>query len=140
MRFNLQPLGPQEPPVSRRDEATREMRRLVGPIFGDAALHWFDQRSEEWRGMGGVHGFTTAPSSAARIDRDGLAGSKVYYEINARPDRRAARDALVAGAVGDGSLPGLFPLFTSITCRRDTGTQRSTFVHRGPLRLAICSR
>ena len=29
LRFSIQPLGPSASPVSRRDEATREMRRLI---------------------------------------------------------------------------------------------------------------
>jgi hypothetical protein len=33
-------------------------------------------------------------------------------------------------------MPGLFPVFTSITCARHHGKQRATFVHQGPLRLA----
>ena len=35
-------------PVSRRDEATREMRRLVGPLFGSSALRWLACR---WAGI-----------------------------------------------------------------------------------------
>src|SRR5262245_39529325 len=51
LRFTIEPLGPGSPPISRRDEATREMRRLVSPIFGRDALRWFDQCSEEFRGL-----------------------------------------------------------------------------------------
>ena len=47
LRFTVAPLTPDAPPVCRRDEATREMRRLVEPVFGSDALRWFDERSEE---------------------------------------------------------------------------------------------
>ena len=50
LRFNLQPLEPGAAPIDRRDEATREMRRLVSEFFGLEALRWFDERSEPWRG------------------------------------------------------------------------------------------
>lgn len=136
LRFTVEPLGPQEAPVARRDEATRETRRLVGPLFGDAALRWFDQRSEDWRGMGPGSRLHYGAFFGSSYDRDGLFSSKVYYEmspgqIDSLPGElsslvRLARDA----------MPGLFPLFTSITCRRESGSQRATFVHLGPLRLA----
>src|SRR5437764_494647 len=45
LRFTIVPMGPGTTPGSRRDEATREMRRLVEPCFGRDALRWFDQRS-----------------------------------------------------------------------------------------------
>src|SRR5215469_13694055 len=49
LRFTVEPLGPSAGPIDRRDEATREMRRLVRQFFGHDALHWFDEASEEWR-------------------------------------------------------------------------------------------
>ena len=41
LRLTLEPLGPSEAPLARRDEATHEMRRLVEPVFGNEALRWF---------------------------------------------------------------------------------------------------
>src|SRR4051812_39228667 len=38
LRFTIVPLSPAAPAGSRRDEATREARRLVGPCFGSDAL------------------------------------------------------------------------------------------------------
>jgi hypothetical protein len=136
LRFNIQPLGPQESPVSRRDEATREMRRLVGPVFGDAALRWFDERSEEWRGMGPGSQLHYGAFFGTSYDRDGMSCSKVYYETT--PGQTDALPSMLSSLVrlAMESMPSLFPLFTSITCRREQGSQRSTFVHRGPLRLA----
>src|SRR5260370_25879037 len=49
LRFTIVPLEQRSSPVSRRDEATREMRRLVGPLLGKEALRWYDQCSEEFR-------------------------------------------------------------------------------------------
>ena len=37
--------------------------------------------------------------------------------------------------IAQDALPGLVPVFTSIKCGRDAGSQRVTFLHRGPLRL-----
>src|SRR5947207_2236685 len=47
LRFTVEPLGPEASGMDRRDEATREMRRLVRHFFGHEALHWFDARSED---------------------------------------------------------------------------------------------
>jgi len=49
LRFTVEPLEPSAGAIDRRDEATREMRRLVRDFFGRDALHWFDGQSEEWR-------------------------------------------------------------------------------------------
>src|SRR5437763_5058556 len=52
LRFTVEPLGPEASGLDRRDEATREMRRLVRHFFANEALHWFDSRSDERRGAG----------------------------------------------------------------------------------------
>src|SRR5215831_8655396 len=44
LRFSLEPLGPNASTIERRDEATREMRNLVGNLLSRDALRWFDQR------------------------------------------------------------------------------------------------
>jgi len=135
VRFVMEPLAGASP-VARQQEATREMRRLVAPTFGSDALHWFDQRSEDWRGM------TAHPSAAygawfgAAFDPAGLAGSKVYYEL--RPGQldaipRTLRNLAVSATE---TVPGLTPLFTTIRCGRHAGSQRVTFLHRGWLRIA----
>src|SRR5215469_1121165 len=46
LRFTVEPLPPGASGMDRRDEATREMRRLVRDLFGREALGWFDRRSE----------------------------------------------------------------------------------------------
>ena len=136
LRFTIEPLGPESSPVARRDEATREMRRLVGSIFGREPLHWFDQHSEEWRGMS-AHGWLEYGAwFGSAYDEDGLYATKVYYElapgqIEALPPALAR---LVRGAMA--AMPNLMPVFTSIGCGREDGNQRVTFLHRGPLRLA----
>src|SRR5215469_8308490 len=48
LRFTIEPLPPQASGADRRDEATREMRRLVGPCLGRDMLRWFDERSEPY--------------------------------------------------------------------------------------------
>jgi hypothetical protein len=134
LRFTIEPLGPEASPVARRDEATREMRRLVAPIFGSDALRWFDQRSEEWRGRGNGQ-LDYGAFFGTSYDRDGLNAVKIYYEMN--PGQIAALpfglNNLVRVALE--TTPALLPLFTSITARADSGSQRTTFLHRGPLRL-----
>lgn len=136
LRFTIEPLGPDASPVARRDEATREMRRLVGPLFGRDALDWFDARSEEWRGFGGLCWMRYGAWFGSAFDEDGMYSAKIYYElapsqIEALSPRLARLTRLVMA-----EMPGLMPIFTSIGCRRDTGSQRVTFMHRGPLAVA----
>src|SRR6266700_4556661 len=84
LRFTILPLEPRCSPVARREEATREMRRLIGPLFGHDALHWFDQRSEEWRGVHEHSHLDYGAWFGSAYDHDGLHAAKVYYEM--RPD------------------------------------------------------
>lgn len=133
LRFTIEPLGPQASPSMKRDEATREMRRLVNPMFGRDALRWFDSRSEEWRGMGGLGWMNYGAWFGSAFDEDGLYAAKVYYEllpsqIDALSPRlaRVTREAMAL-------MPSLMPIFTSIGCKRQAGSQRITFMHRGPL-------
>lgn len=136
LRFTIEPLGPEASPVSRRDEATREMRRLVQPVFGRDALRWFDSRSEEWRGFGGLSWMNFGAWFGSAFDEDGLYAAKIYYEllptqIEALPPSllRLTRQVMA-------EMPTLMPIFTSIGCKRDSGSQRVTFLHRGPLAIA----
>jgi hypothetical protein len=136
LRFNLQPLGPDASGVDRRDEATREMRRLIGTFFGREALHWFDGRSEPWRGFGCGSGLNYGAFFGASCDRDGLHDSKVYYETGP-----GQIDGLPMGLFGLVStaltvMPQLRPLFTTIAAQREMGGQRLTFAHMPPLRIA----
>ena len=136
LRVNLQPLGPEASGVDRRDEATREMRRLVGTFFGRDALRWFDTRSESWRGFGGGANLNFGAFFGAGYDRNGLYNSKVYYEsgpgqIDALP---MSLFAVVSTALS--VMPGLRPLFTTISAQRDAGIQRLTCAHPAPVRIA----
>ncbi|MBO9645338.1 MAG: hypothetical protein J7603_19685 [Pseudacidovorax sp.] len=135
LRFTIEPLGPGASPVARRDEATREMRRLVSPFFGRDALHWFDERSEEWRGFGGLGWMNYGAWFGSAFDEDGLYAAKIYYEL-----APAQIDALAPGLarltrMAMTEMPSLSPIFTSIGCKKDAGSQRVTFMHRGPLPL-----
>jgi len=136
LRFTIAPLGPEVSPDSRRDEATREMRRLIAPVFGQDALRWFDQQSEEWRGMGSRSRLNYGAFFGTAYDKDGLHTSKVYYEMS--PNQVGALPGTLAylTRLAMGAMPTLIPLFTSIACRRQTGSQRLTFLHPGSLRLA----
>ena len=136
LRFTIEPLGPEASPVARRDEATREMRRLVCPVFGRDALRWFDSRSEEWRGFGGLGWMSYGAWFGSAFDEDGLYATKIYYELLpsqidalAAPLARLTRQAM-------NEMPSLMPIFTSIGCNREAGSQRVTFLHRGPLVVA----
>jgi len=136
LRFTIEPLGPEASPVSRRDEATREMRRLIQPVFGRDALRWFDSRSEEWRGFGGLSWMNFGAWFGSAFDEDGLYAAKIYYEllptqIDALPPSLSQLTRRVMA-----EMPTLMPIFTSIGCKRETGSQRVTFLHRGPLAIA----
>lgn len=136
LRFTVEPLGPEAGPMDRRDEATREMRRLVRNFFGHDALHWFDGASEDFRDSGSGSRLHYGAFFGTAYDQDGLATSKVFYET--RPDQMQSLPLplfrVVTAAVR--LMPNLVPLFTSIACRREHGSQRMTFLHRGVLRLA----
>jgi len=135
LRFNLQPLGPEASGVDRRDDATREMRRLVNAFMGREALRWFDESSEPWRGFGTGSNLTYGAFFGSSYDQDGLCGSKVYYEsdpgkVSSLPGGlfRVVSTALTV-------MPQLRPLFTTIAAMRDFCGQRLTFAHAQPLRL-----
>lgn len=136
LRFTVEPLAPGASNIDRRDEATREMRRLVRGMFGRDALHWFDGRSEAWRGFGSGADLTYGAFFGSSYDPDGLASSKVYYEM--APYQLDALPVPLLGVVNRavGMMPRLHPLFSTLSCQREHGGQRVTFLQRGPLRLA----
>lgn len=135
LRFTIEPLGPNASPIARRDEATREMRRLVAPIFGRDSLRWFDARSEAWRGFSGMGWMNYGAWFGSAFDEDGLYATKIYYEL--APQQIEALTPSLARITREAMeiMPGLAPIFTSIGCKRDTGSQRVTFMHRGALSL-----
>ncbi len=136
LRFTIMPLAPESSPVSRRNEATREMRRLVGPLFGNNALRWFDERSEEWRTTGSGSRLDYGAFFGTAYDSDGLFASKVYYEMG--PQQLNALPQVLRGLVRVvlHHLPSLVPVFTSISCAREHGGHRVTLYHRGLLRVS----
>jgi hypothetical protein len=136
LRFTVEPLGPEASGMDRRDEATREMRRLVRHFFGKEALHWFDVRSEDWRGSGSGAGLNYGAFFGTAYDPQGLHTSKVYYET--LPSQIEALPRSLFGLVSTAlrAMPTLVPVFTTIACRQDMGSERMTFLHRGALRLA----
>ena len=135
LRFTVEPLGPGASGRDRRDEATREMRRLVRHFFGKEALHWFDQNSEEWRGSGSGAGLNYGAFFGTAYDADGLYTSKVFYET--QPNQIDSLPASLFGLVSIAlrTMPSLVPVFTTIACQKEMGVQRITFLHRGVLRL-----
>ncbi|MEM6252895.1 MAG: hypothetical protein AAF821_08230 [Cyanobacteria bacterium P01_D01_bin.156] len=136
LRFVIEPLGPGVLPVSRRDESTREMRRLVNSQFGPEALHWFDQSSEEWRSLFGNPTLTYGAWFGNSYDRDGLHSSKVYYEIHPNQINSLPSALQQLARTAQSYLPDLVPIFTTISCQRNSGRQRLTFLHWKPVRLS----
>mgnify|MGYP000190315367 CR=1 FL=1 len=134
-RLDMEPFGPHASPMTRQQEVSREMRRLVHAHYGQPALKWFDQRSEPWRG--------TRLSGAARFgawfgaafDDGGMQEAKVYYEIEGGRLDDLPPNLQHAARVAIDSLPGLHPIYSSVSCGRGQGSQRIYFVHDGPLRL-----
>ena len=136
LRFTIEPLGPDASGVDRRDEATREMRRLIGEHFGREALRWFDMASEEWRGFGSGSNLGYGAFFGTSSDREGLAASKIYYELNG-----SQIHGLTPGLFGivrtvTTLMPSLRPLFTTLSASRAEGGQRLTFVQPNPIRVA----
>lgn len=136
LRFTLEPLGPTAPAIGRRDEATREMRRLVRGCFGGDALRWFDGRSEEWRALFSNPGLHFGAWFGNAYDGEGLHASKVYYELTPSQLHALPPDLAPLVRATLEAMPSLVPLFTTISCRRTGGSQRVTFLHREALRLA----
>lgn len=137
LRFTIEPLPPEASSIDRRDEATREMRRLIRDFVGREALYWFDQASEYHRGFTTNGALNYGAFFGSSYDRGGLHTSKVYYEL---PHGRGSIEGLppalhrvVLGAMS--SLAGLVPLFTTIAATRDLGEQRLTFAVTQPLKL-----
>ncbi|HWH42117.1 MAG TPA: hypothetical protein VNU21_19850 [Usitatibacter sp.] len=136
LRFTIEPLGPGASSIDRRDEATREMRRLIAEHFGREALRWFDKQSEAWRGFGSGGNLGYGAFFGTTSDPDGLAATKVYYETG-----REQLGALPAGLLGivqvvTSLMPGLRPLFTTLSAMRNEGGQRLTFVQPGAIRIS----
>jgi hypothetical protein len=139
VRFTIEPLPPDAASLDRRDESTREMRRLIRDFMNRDALHWFDQASEPYRGFArpGAN-LNYGAFFGSSYDRNGLYTSKVYYEL---PGGFGLIDNLPydLAAVVQAALqliPGLKPLFTTMAARRDVGGQRLTFACTQALRLA----
>jgi hypothetical protein len=135
LRFTIEPLGPGASGVDRRDEATREMRRLVAEHFGREALRWFDERSEAWRGLGSGANLGYGAFFGTTSDQDGLAATKVYYQTG-----RNQLDAMPQGLLGIvrtvmSLMPSLRPLFTTLSAMRQEGSQRLTFVQPNALKI-----
>ncbi len=135
LRFTLEPLPPDASGRDRRDEATREMRRLIQPVFGRDALRWFDAASEEWRGTGSGSNLNYGAFFGTSYDHDGLYASKVYYETSPRQIEALPHSLFGLVSTVLRTMPNMVPLFTTIACQRERGTQRVTFLHRGTLRL-----
>lgn len=136
LRFTIEPLGPHVSPATRRDEATREMRRLIRPHFGPDALRWFDARSEEWRGMQGLGWMSYGAWFGSAFDEDGLYATKIYYELLPGQIDALAPNLARMTRLAMEIMPSLMPVFTSIGCRREAASQRVTFLHRGKLALS----
>jgi hypothetical protein len=136
LRFTIEPIGAGTTAGSRQQEATNEMRRLVFPHFGRDALRWFDQRSEDWRGVTPRWQLQYGAWFGTAFDHDGLSAAKVYYELH--PSQIDALPPTLKSlvTVARETMPSLVPIFTSIHCTRYIGSQRVTFLQNGPLRLA----
>ncbi len=139
LRFTVEPTGPGAHPLQRRDDATREMRRLVDGVFGRDALCWFDRSSEQWRALFSHPRLYYGAWFGTGYDRNGLHSSKVYYELEPTDLSALPHELgqLVSTALN--TIPGLMPVFTTITAYRDQGKHRVTLLHPGPLRLADLS-
>ncbi len=135
LRFTIEPLPPQASGADRRDEATREMRRMVGAFLGRDTLRWFDERSEPYRGFGSDN-LDYGAFFGAATDSDGLYASKVYYETSPAAMMQLPPALFQVVTTAQRMLPGLRPLFTTISAQRDMGGQRLTFIYPDALKLS----
>jgi hypothetical protein len=135
LRFDFEPFGPGTNPMTRRQECSREMRRVVNACFGRGALSWFDEKSEAFRG-GQVSGRARFGAwFGAGFDENGINEAKVYYELEPGQLGDLPPNLQHAAQVAMACLPGLTPIFTSIACGRTHGGHRIYLYHRGELRL-----
>lgn len=135
LRFTMEPLGPDASAGMKRQETSRQMRRLIAPMFGNDALYWFDRVSEDYRGATGGGGLRFGGWFGAAFDRDGMYNSRAFYEIRDRqlddlpmPLRDHVQKAREA-------FPRIHPLFMTISVRQRSGRQRVTFRVLGQLRV-----
>lgn len=136
LRFTIEPLGPGASGLDRRDEATREMRRLIDEHFGREALRWFDRQSEAWRGFGTGCDLGYGAFFGTTSDRDGLAAAKVYYETGQSQLAALPPALLRVVQTVTALMPGLRPLFTTLSAMRNEGGQRLTFAQPSAIRVS----
>jgi hypothetical protein len=98
-------------------------------------LRWFDERSEPYRGFGGGK-LDYGAFFGASTDSDGLYASKVYYETSPNQITQLPPGLFQVVTTAQRLLPGLRPLFTTISAQREMGGQRLTFHCPEPLKLA----
>jgi len=135
LRFTMEPLGPDASAGMKRQEVSRQMRQIVGPIFGPDALYWFDRMSEDFRSPVGGAGLRFGGWYGAAFDRDGIYNSRAFYELrDAQLDdlQRPLRDYIQRARE---ALPRLQPLFLMLSVRQTTGRQKVTFRVMGPVRI-----
>jgi len=135
LRFTIEPLPPEAGGLDRRDEATREMRRLIHSFLGRDMLRWFDEQSEPYRGFGASN-LDYGAFFGATTDRDGLYASKVYYETSPNAAVQLPPGLFRMVSIVQQLLPALRPLFTTISAQRDVGGQRLTYIYPQALKLA----
>lgn len=135
LRLDMEPLGPDASPAARQQEVSREMRRLVHSHYGRPALHWFDERSEVFRGSRADGSARFGAWFGASYDEAGLQEAKAYYELGANGIDDLPPNLKQAARVAMASLPGLVPIFTSVACARQQGAQRIYFYYPDELKL-----
>lgn len=135
LSFALEPLGPDASATDRRDSTTREMRRLVGDNFGQAALKWYDGASESERSLGRGAAMNYGAFFGSSFDADGLQTATVTYEGGANTPNSVnpALARLVMAAMA--AMPGMRPVFTTLVAGRDYGSQWVSFLLTNGFRL-----
>jgi hypothetical protein len=135
LRIDMEPLGPLASPHGRIHEVSREARRLVAQQYGQAALRWFDERTEPFRGSRLHGGARFGAWFGAAFDREGVQETKLYYELGPGGLDDLPPTLRHVCRVAQACLPRLQPIFTSVSCNRAQGNQRVYFYHQGDLRL-----
>ncbi len=135
LRFDMELAGPLATPQSRREETSRAVRELTHRNFGQAALRWFDMRSEPWRSSSIDGGARFGAFFGAAFDEQGLKEAKAYYELTAEEISRLPNNLEHAVRTAMSDLPGLTPIFTSVAPGRRRGSQRVYLFYPKELRL-----
>lgn len=125
--FQVAPGGGYASHADVRDLSTQAARGVIAADLGREAAHWFDARTEPFRGRVLSRGGGFGANFATALDGHGVVEAAATYGWT--PDMTTEfPDSIVQMVqIAQQSLPGLVPFYTTIRCGRSAGGQQITF-------------